>query len=249
MEAHVFGAQSRPQLNSLLLAHCFLPQDNGGSAAGFGMAVSWVLAILLALVTVVTMLCAGCGRGKVGFSLTTLSNWTMVFSIGVVVATTVRFFLYFSLVMFHSCGMFSVRGFHLRGGVSQPGSGIHVFFLSSHVYTGWNVAVEANVLCVCFFFLLFPRSQVFWWLIEGKFGNRDEALAPRLLAIVDDAASACTSDVGATTPCFNAPWEMETPGWSLSLGITSVSYLRRFFVHVHSPGFSIASPIEGGPNI
>ncbi|CAM9128357.1 unnamed protein product, partial [Sphacelaria rigidula] len=126
-------------------------QDNGGSAAGFGMVVSWALGLLLALLTVFTMLSAVCGRGRVGFSLTTLSTWTLVFSLGLVVATT-----------------------------------------------------------------------VFWWLIEGKFGNRDEALAPRLLTIVDDAASACTSDVGLTTPCFNAPWEMETPGWSLDLGITAM---------------------------
>lgn len=92
----------------------------------------------------------------------------------------------------------------------------------------WSPCEDLN-LAADVLFCFFPRPQVFWWLIEGKFGNRDEALAPRLLTIVDDAASACTSDVGLTTPCFNAPWEMETPGWSLDLGITAVSCWLSFF--------------------
>lgn len=99
--AHVFCPQYSPDPRYIYIYFIlppFLRQDNGGSAAGFGMVVSWALGLLLALLTVFTMLSAVCGRGRVGFSLTTLSTWTLVFSLGLVVATTVGVYFPFRRV-------------------------------------------------------------------------------------------------------------------------------------------------------
>lgn len=67
-------------------------------------------------------------------------------------------------------------------------------------------------------------AQVFWWMVEGKFGNRDEALAYRLLGVVGEAATVCSDD-GDLENCRRLDFSMDTPGWSLALGITSVSIL------------------------
>lgn len=73
-------------------------------------------------------------------------------------------------------------------------------------------------------FFFFSLLQTFWWLIEGKFGNREESLASRLLDLVSDAAARCTDEEVEVYPCFNSEWEMETPGTSLKVGITAVSF-------------------------
>ena len=62
---------------------------------------------------------------------------------------------------------------------------------------------------------------MFWWLVEGKFGAREEALAPRLFQLTQEAADTCNS--GPEDKCREAEWEMDAPGWALSLGVTAVS--------------------------
>lgn len=57
--------------------------------------------------------------------------------------------------------------------------------------------------------------------MEGKFGKRQESLAPRLFALTKDAADTCRS--GQEDNCSDAKWSMDAPGWALSLGITAVS--------------------------
>lgn len=63
--------------------------------------------------------------------------------------------------------------------------------------------------------------QVFWWLVEGKFGDRQEALAPRLFQLVEEGAETC-SEGTIEDFCREASWAMDAPGWALSLGITAV---------------------------
>lgn len=79
--------------------------------------------------------------------------------------------------------------------------------------------------------------QVFWWLVEGKFGKREEALAPRLFQLTEEAADTCNS--GPLSKCRAAYWDMEAPGWALSLGVTAVSsavfasvYMYQFSPHL-----------------
>lgn len=69
--------------------------------------------------------------------------------------------------------------------------------------------------------------QVFWWLVEGKFGNRRQALAPRLFELVTVAAEKCNEGTDSENPCNDADWDFESPGWALALGITAVSLLRQ----------------------
>lgn len=65
-----------------------------------------------------------------------------------------------------------------------------------------------------------PVLQVFWWLVEGKFGRRTQALAPRLFQLTEEAAAQC--NIGEDK-CREAEWEMDAPGWALSMGVTAVS--------------------------
>ena len=67
---------------------------------------------------------------------------------------------------------------------------------------------------------------MFWWLVEGKFGRREEALAPRLFdMVVDGANDNCSESTEEELhQCNDASWSMITPGWPLILGITAVSY-------------------------
>ncbi len=69
------------------------------------------------------------------------------------------------------------------------------------------------------------RPQVFWWLVEGKFGRREEALAPRLFdMVVEGAEDNCSNGTNEEQQhCEEASWSMITPGWALILGITAVS--------------------------
>ena len=65
-------------------------------------------------------------------------------------------------------------------------------------------------------------------MVEGKFGNRTEALVPRLRDLVLEAAERCNNNEVA--PCNAKEYHIITPGWSLALGITSVS---RFMVLIY----------------
>lgn len=73
-------------------------------------------------------------------------------------------------------------------------------------------------------------AQVFWWLVEGKFGAREESLAPRLFQLTQEAADTCNS--GPEDKCREAEWEMDAPGWALSLGVTAVSSIDYESTHV-----------------
>lgn len=69
-------------------------------------------------------------------------------------------------------------------------------------------------------------TQVFWWLVEGKFGKRQESLAPRLFELILDGAENCSSGTNEDL-CNDASWAMDAPGWSLALGITAVRFPSR----------------------
>lgn len=89
-----------------------------------------------------------------------------------------------------------------------------------------TIAATTHRFTSSIYFPLFAL-KVFWWLVEGKFGSRQEALAPRLLELVHDAALRCDVGTDDSTPCSDADWEMITPGWSLGFGIAAVSEKRR----------------------
>lgn len=97
-----------------------------------------------------------------------------------------------------------------------------------------RVSYEDKRLFLLIWASFYTMLQTFWWLIEGKFGNRDEALAPRLLELVAEAAAKCTADPDVVAPCFNSEWKMETPGSSLSVGITAVSCADGKWNHEYS---------------
>lgn len=59
-------------------------------------------------------------------------------------------------------------------------------------------------------------------MLEGKFGNRSEALVPRLKELVVDAAEKCAEGSSLVAPCLSNDYNIITPGWSLALGITAV---------------------------
>ncbi|CAB1113375.1 unnamed protein product [Ectocarpus sp. CCAP 1310/34] len=125
-------------------------QDNNASLAGLGMVASWALGVLVALYTFVALLGARHGQRRGGVSLKMLTNWCALFTVGLVTATT-----------------------------------------------------------------------VFWWLIEGKFGKRQESLAPRLFQRVEEGAELCSN--GSTEDqCNEATWSMDAPGWALSMGVTAM---------------------------
>lgn len=76
--------------------------------------------------------------------------------------------------------------------------------------------------------------QVFWWMLEGKFGNRTEALVPRLKEMVVDAAETCAEGSSLVAPCVSNGYDIITPGWSLALGITAVSRTQSVFLYIIS---------------
>ncbi|CAM9622585.1 unnamed protein product [Ectocarpus sp. 6 AP-2014] len=125
-------------------------QDNNASLAGLGMVASWALGVLVALYTFVALLGARHGQRRGGVSLKMLTKWCALFTVGLVTATT-----------------------------------------------------------------------VFWWLVEGKFGKRQESLAPRLFQRVEEGAKLC-SNTSTEDQCNEATWSMDAPGWALSMGVTAM---------------------------
>lgn len=67
---------------------------------------------------------------------------------------------------------------------------------------------------------------MFWWLVEGKFGKRQESLAPRLFQRVEEGAELC-SNSSTEDQCNEATWSMDAPGWALSMGVTAVRERER----------------------
>ncbi|CAM9624657.1 unnamed protein product, partial [Laminaria digitata] len=82
--------------------------------------------------------------------------------------------------------------------------------------------VTLSKLCALFAYGVIIATTVFWWMVEGKFGSRGEALVPRLHQLALDAAETCNEGTNDFNPCSNATWHMDTPGWALALGITAV---------------------------
>ena len=70
-------------------------------------------------------------------------------------------------------------------------------------------------------------------MVEGKFGNREEALVPRLHQLALDAAETCNEGTNDFNPCSTATWHMDTPGWALALGITAVRAVLRPALSCH----------------
>lgn len=69
--------------------------------------------------------------------------------------------------------------------------------------------------------------QVFWWLVEGKFGDREEALTYQLVDFIRAADATCRGEDFQNDEegyCTRIDWYMDAPGWSLACGITSVSH-------------------------
>ncbi|CAM9458851.1 unnamed protein product [Ectocarpus fasciculatus] len=125
-------------------------QDNNASLAGLGMVASWGLGVLVAFYTFVALHRARNGLRRGGVSFKMLTKWCALFTVGVVTATT-----------------------------------------------------------------------VFWWLVEGKFGKRQESLAPRLFQRVEEGAEFCRNE-DTEDQCNEATWSMDAPGWALSLGVTAM---------------------------
>ncbi|CAN0434311.1 unnamed protein product [Pylaiella littoralis] len=75
--------------------------------------------------------------------------------------------------------------------------------------------------CALFAVGVVTATTVFWWLVEGKFGDRQEALAPRLFQLVKDAAVTCSEGTNEDL-CRESTWAMDAPGWALALGITAM---------------------------
>lgn len=64
-------------------------QDNSGNAAALGMVLSWGVAVIVAIYTLLTMFLAMKGRTTCT-SLVALSRLCALFAYGVIIATTVR---------------------------------------------------------------------------------------------------------------------------------------------------------------
>eukprot|EP00903_Cladosiphon_okamuranus_P014757 g13674.t1 len=90
---------------------------------------------------------------------------------------------------------------------------------SSGYRRGGVSMVALSRWCALFAIGVVTATTVFWWLVEGKFGRRTQALAPRLFELTKEAADRC--NIG-TDKCREAFWDMETPGMALKMGITAM---------------------------